>query len=75
MKSMTCNQLGGACDQVFEAETFDEIAGLSRAHGQQMGEQNDPAHLEAMSKMQTLMQDPAAMQEWMDQKRTEFDSL
>ena len=28
MKTMTCNQLGGACNQTFSAETFDEIADL-----------------------------------------------
>ncbi|SGZ03445.1 hypothetical protein [Moritella viscosa] len=31
MKTMTCNQLGGACDEKFQAESFDEIAELSKA--------------------------------------------
>ena len=26
MKTMTCKQLGGACDLEFQAETFEEIA-------------------------------------------------
>ncbi len=26
MKSMTCIQLGGACEQVFSGENFDELA-------------------------------------------------
>jgi len=26
----TCKQLGGACDKVFQADTFEEIAELSK---------------------------------------------
>lgn len=72
---MTCNQLGGACDLVFEAETFEQIAELSKAHGTEMFKASDPAHLEAMSKMQELMKTPGAMEEWFEGKRKEFDSL
>lgn len=28
MKSMTCRQLGGACDKVFKANTFEEMGSL-----------------------------------------------
>ena len=73
MKTMTCKQLGGACDQEFQAETFDEIAQLSQAHGQEMFEKSDEAHLKAMEEMRDLMQDPNAMQNWMDKKRIEFE--
>ncbi len=75
MKTMTCNQLGGACDETFSAETFDEMAALSQAHGTAMFEAQDAAHLEAMGKMQELMQDPAAMQAWFAARRAEFDAL
>ncbi|MFS4468741.1 hypothetical protein [Maribacter sp. 2210JD10-5] len=36
MKTMTCKQLGGACDQEFRAYTFEEIAELSKNHGMEM---------------------------------------
>ena len=75
MKTMTCNQLGGACDQKFSAETFEEIAEMSKKHGMEMFQKNDPAHLEAMNKMQELMQSPSAMQEWFEGKRKEFEAL
>ena len=75
MKSMTCKQLGGACDLEFQAETFDEIAKLSQKHGKEMFEAGDKAHLQAMQEMRVLMQDPEAMQQWMKRKRQEFDSL
>ena len=41
---MTCKQLGGACDLEFQANTFDEIAELSKKHGKEMFEENYPQH-------------------------------
>ena len=52
MKRVTCKQLGGACDLVFEANTFKEAASLSQQHGMEMAKANDQAHLDAMEKMQ-----------------------
>lgn len=75
MKTMTCKQLGGACDKTFQAETFEQMAELSKAHGMEMFQQGDKAHLEAMSAMSDLMKDPNAMQQWFADKRKEFDSL
>ena len=75
MKSMTCNQLGGACDQVFRAETFEEMAELSKAHGMEMFKLKDTAHLKAMAKMKELKQSPEALQKWFNEKRALFDSL
>tara|TARA_R110000868_G_scaffold37111_14_gene131655 strand:+ start:68820 stop:69053 length:234 start_codon:yes stop_codon:yes gene_type:complete len=75
MKTMTCKQLGGACDVEFHAETFDEIARQSQQHGKEMFEQNDDAHMQAMQEMRVLMQDPEAMQSWMESKRKEFEEL
>lgn len=75
MKTMTCNQLGGACDQAFQADTFEEIAQMSKQHGMVMFSKQDQAHLDAMNRMQELMQDPLAMQAWFDSKQKEFDAL
>ncbi len=75
MKTMNCQQLGGACDKLFTADNFDEIAGMSQAHGNEMFESGDEAHLKAMGEMSLLMQDPEAMQKWFDGKRKEFDAL
>jgi len=36
MKTMTCRQLGGACDVEFHAETFQKMARLSKQHGMEM---------------------------------------
>ena len=75
MKTMTCRQLGGACDKEFQANSFEEIAELSKKHGMEMFQKGDQAHLNAMNEMKELMQTPDAMKDWFDNKRKEFDSL
>lgn len=72
---MTCKQLGGACDQEFHSNTFEEMAELSKQHAMRMFQKGDKAHLDAMHEMQALMKDPAAMQKWMDSKKREFEAL
>lgn len=75
MKTMTCNQLGGACNLEFHAETFDEMAELSKKHGMEMFQKGDEDHLAAMNRMKSLMSAPGAMNEWYDARRKEFEAL
>ena len=75
MKTMTCRQLGGACDLAFHADSFDDMAKQSQAHGRQMYAAQDAAHIAAMEAMSLLMQNPAAMIAWMDDKKQLFDTL
>lgn len=75
MRTMTCKQLGGACDHEFRGETFDQIAEMSKHHGMEMYQAGDAEHMKAMAQMQGLMNDPAAMQMWMDARHKEFDAL
>jgi len=75
MKTMTCKQLGGACDKQFHANTFEEIAELSKLHGMEMFQKQDPAHLEAMNKIQQLIKQPQAIQDWFKSKKNEFNAL
>ncbi len=75
MKTMTCKQLGGACDLEFTAATFEEMAELSKQHGVEMFQKSDPDHLEAMNVMRELMSSPDAMGAWFASKRKEFDAL
>ncbi len=72
---MTCKQLGGACDLEFHANSFEEIAGMSKKHGMEMFQKNDEAHLKAMNEMQELMKSPDGMKEWFENKRKEFNDL
>ena len=75
MKTMNCRQLGGACDKEFHANSFEEIAEMSKQHGKEMFQKNDEAHLRAMSEMQELMKAPEAMKIWFENKKKEFDAL
>ncbi|WP_425392281.1 DUF1059 domain-containing protein [Ekhidna sp.] len=75
MKTMTCNQLGGACNHEFRANTFDEIEELSKKHGMEMFQKGDKPHLEAMEKMKALMKTPDDMKQWLESKRRTFDAL
>jgi len=75
MKTMNCKQLGGACDKAFKGNTFEEIVELSKQHGMEMFQKQDGEHLEAMKKIQELMQNPEAMKEWFESKKKEFEAL
>jgi len=75
MKTMTCKQLGGACDLAFHADTFESMADQSKKHAMEMFQKNDKPHLDAMNKMQQLMKAPDAMKEWFENKRKEFNVL
>ena len=72
---MNCKQLGGACDKAFHADTFEEIAEMSKKHGMEMFQKNDELHLKAMNEMQALMQKPEARKDWFEYKKKEFDAL
>ena len=72
---MNCKQLGGACDKEFHAQSFDEIAEMSKKHGMEMFQKGDEPHLKAMNEMQESMNSPNAMQDWFNMKRKEFEAL
>ena len=74
MKSMTCSQLGGACEKVFTAATFDEIAALSQQHGKEQFGSQDAAHMAAMNEMMAIMQN-GQLDVWMNARKAEFDAL
>lgn len=74
MKSMTCNQLGGACEVTFSGETFEELAAQSQQHGKEMFGASDATHMEAMSAMMELMKS-GEMDSWMAARRAEFEAL
>ena len=75
MKTMTCKQLGGACDARFSAHSFEEIAKMVSMHARNMVEQGDAAHIKAMNEMRQSMSSPEAMNNWMNDKRRAFEEL
>ena len=75
MKTMTCKQLGGACDKEFSANSFEEIVALSKQHGMEMFQKQDAQHLQAMIDIQARMQKPEEMKEWFESQKKAFDAL
>jgi hypothetical protein len=75
MKTMTCKELGGACDIKFHVNSFDEMAEASKKHAMEMFQKGDEEHLKAMNEMTLLMKDPKAVKEWFENKKREFDAL
>ncbi len=74
MKSMTCNQLGGACDLVFSGETFDDLAAQSQQHGKEMFGANDGPHIAAMGAVMEIMKS-GEMDSWMAARKAEFEAI
>lgn len=72
---MTCKQLGGACNMEFKANTFEEIAEMSKKHGAEMFQKGEESHLKAMNEMRELMKSPEGMKVWFENKKTEFNAL
>ncbi len=68
---MTCIQLGGACDLVFSANSFEELAGQSQQHGKEMFGANDEPHIIAMNAMMDLIKS-GEMDSWMAARKAEF---
>ena len=75
MKSMTCRQLGGACDKIFQGNTFEEVAMLSKQHGMEMFQAQDGPHLKIINEMQALMEIEGEMEKWLESKRQAFEDL
>lgn len=75
MKTMTCKQLGGACDQELTANSWEEMIELSKNHGMEMFQKQDAAHMQAIQEVMARMADPVVMQAWMDEKKALYDSL
>ncbi len=72
---MTCEELGGACGMEFRAETFEEIAEMSKKHGTEMFHKKDREHMAAMQDMMELMETPDDAKAWFEKKRQEFEDL
>lgn len=75
MKTMTCGELGGACDVTFSANTFDEIGQLSKDHTKEMFDKRDLPHLEALKQMNEMMKDQNTLIQWLQGKKEVFDNL
>jgi len=72
MKTMTCKQLYGPCDEEFHAETVEAMVKKSQEHGMAMAKKGDEAHIQVMKQMKEAGGDPA---EYMAKTKATFDTL
>jgi hypothetical protein len=64
MKTMTCRQMGGPCDEKLQGGTPEEIMDKGAAHLRQM---TDPEHVKAREQMEAMPRDSDAGRQWNDQ--------
>jgi len=75
MKTMTCRQLGGACEQSYQGDTLQDLLEQNKLHMVEMMMQQDELHIEASRKVKALMQDIEASKVWYANKQKLFNEL
>ena len=66
MKTVTCKQMGGPCDEKIQGETPEEMMQNGGIHVNTMAAQGDEGHIKAKEMMDSAANNPAALQEWQD---------
>ena len=72
MKSMTCKELDGVCDEVIRGETPEEMIKNSQEHAMSA---DDDAHKDKMKQMGEMSTDPESVKKYMEDFKTKFDAL
>ena len=72
MKTMTCKDLGGACDLELRGETADEVIKLQDAHLKGVVAEGDAAHGPALKAMKGRWKHPVSGMRWYNATKREF---
>ncbi len=72
MKHITCKQMGGPCDAVFEGETTGDISKAAEAHISEMAK-TDPRHQSTYNMMAETASTPEGHKKWMEDFQKMFD--
>jgi predicted small metal-binding protein len=75
MKTMTCNQLGGACDLELHGETADEVIKAQDRHLNEVVEAGDTAHADALQAMKGRWKHPVSGMRWYKCTKRAFAAL
>ncbi len=75
MKTMTCNQLGGACDLPLRGATADEVIRLQDAHLKEAVAEGDEAHRPAADQMRARWRHPIKGMGWYKDVKRAFAAL
>jgi hypothetical protein len=75
MKTMTCQQLGGACDRSLDGDTGDDIIKAQDRHLREMVAAGDTTHASALQDMKSRWKNPIAGMGWYRKVKREFKTL
>jgi predicted small metal-binding protein len=75
MKTMTCRQLGGACDLQLRGDTADEVIKAQDRHLRDAVAEGDPAHEPALNEMKGRWKHPIKGMGWYKSTKKEFAEL
>ena len=75
MKTMTCTQLGGACDLQLTGTTADEVIKAQDQHLRDAVAGGDGTHAEALQAMQGRWKHPVKGMGWYRQVKRDFAAL
>jgi predicted small metal-binding protein len=75
MKTMTCEQLGGACDLQLRGETADEVIKAQDHHLREAVESGDTSHQKALGDMQGRWKHPIKGMGWYRDTKKQFTAL
>ena len=75
MKTMTCNQLGGACDLQLRGDTADEVIKAQDKHLRDAVGAGDMTHEQALDEMKGRWKHPIKGMGWYKNTKREFAEL
>ncbi len=75
MKTMTCRQLGGACDLQLHGATADEVIKAQDKHLRDAVAEGDTAHEPALDEMKGRWKHPIKGMGWYKNTKREFAEL
>jgi predicted small metal-binding protein len=75
MKTMTCTQLGGACDLELRGETADEVIKAQDRHLREVVRAGDTAHEPALDDMKGRWRHPIKGMGWYRDTKAAFAAL
>ena len=75
MKTMTCRQMGGPCDQAFRGEKADDVINQQDQHLKDMVAAGDEAHVPANNDMRGRWKHPIKGMGWYKDIKKAFAEL
>ena len=75
MKTMTCRQLGGPCDEAHRGETADDVIQLQDQHLKDAVAAGDEAHRPAADDMKKRWRRPVSGLKWYNAAKRDFAAL